>query len=291
MTFTEEEEVACRGLLKMALGEDLGAAGDLTTQAVIPPQLRGDACFRTRVPAVISGLSAASLVFREIDPSLEFRGLCEDGASAGPGSEIARVSGRMASILAGERIALNFLQHLSGIATRTRAYVDRVADTGCQILDTRKTLPGWRALEKYAVRCGGGHNHRFGLHDAVLIKDNHLAAMRDAVDPVGHAVLAARRRFGHSVGITVEVDSIAQLEAALAAAPDIILLDNMGPEMLCMAVRRRNEVAPSVLLEASGGITLETVRDIAGTGVDRISIGDLTHSAPAIDIGLDYEIS
>ena len=291
MTFTEAEEVACRGLLKLALDEDLGAAGDLTSQAVIPPELRGHASFRTRVPAVIAGLPAATMVFRELDPSLEFRCLCEDGACACRGEEIARVAGHMASILAGERIALNFLQHLSGVATRTRAFVDLVASTSCQVFDTRKTLPGWRALEKYAVRCGGGHNHRFGLHDAVLIKDNHLAATGNVSDPVGPAVLAARWRFGRSVGITVEVDSIAQMEAALAAAPDVILLDNMSPEMLRVAVRRRNEAAPSVLLEASGGITLETVRDIAATGVDRISIGDLTHSAPGIDIGLDYDIS
>jgi nicotinate-nucleotide pyrophosphorylase (carboxylating) len=291
MTFTAKETAACRRLVELALAEDLNSLGDLTSQAVIPTESRGRACFRSRVPAVIAGLPAAEMVLSVVDPALEFRTFCEDGACVDAGTEIGRVTGRMASMLAGERTALNFLQHLSGIATRTRAYVDLAASASCQILDTRKTVPGWRHLEKYAVRCGGGRNHRFGLHDAVLIKDNHLAALRDASDPVGQAVSAARRGVAPSVSVTVEVESIAELAAALRAAPDIVLLDNMAPETLREAVRLRNDVAPSVLLEASGGISLSTVREIAATGVNRISVGDLTHSAPAIDIGLDYDDS
>jgi nicotinate-nucleotide pyrophosphorylase (carboxylating) len=289
MTFTATETAACRRLVELALEEDLNSVGDLTSQAVIPAEMRGRACFRSRVPAVIAGLPAAEMVLNVVDPTLEFRSSCVDGAWVDTGTEIARVTGRVASILAGERTALNFLQHLSGIASRTRAYVDLAASASCQILDTRKTLPGWRQLEKYAVRCGGGRNHRFGLHDAVLIKDNHLAALRDASDPIGHAVSAARRRLDPSVSVTVEAESIAELTAALHAAPDIVLLDNMAPEAIREAVRLRDHVAPSVLLEASGGISLATVREIAATGVDRISVGDLTHSAPAIDIGLDYD--
>jgi nicotinate-nucleotide pyrophosphorylase (carboxylating) len=289
MTFIAAETAACRRLVELALAEDLNLTGDLTSQAVIPPEMRGRACFRCRVSAVIAGLPAAEMVLNVIDPALEFRALCDDGASVVAGTEIARVTGRVASILSGERTALNFLQHLSGIATRTRAYVDLVASTSCQILDTRKTLPGWRYLEKYAVRCGGGHNHRFGLHDAVLIKDNHLAALHGTSDPVGRAVSEARQRVAPSVLVTVEVESIADLVAALQARPDIVLLDNMPLEAFREAVRLRDDVAPSVLLEASGGISLATVRDIAATGVDRISVGDLTHSAPAIDIGLDYD--
>jgi nicotinate-nucleotide pyrophosphorylase (carboxylating) len=289
MSFTATETAACRRLVELALDEDLNSVGDLTSQSVIPSEMRGRAFFRSRVPAVIAGLPAAEMVLSVVDPALDFRTSCEDGTSVDPGTEIARVTGRVASILAGERTALNFLQHLSGVATRTRAYVDLAASTPCQILDTRKTLPGWRQLEKYAVRCGGGSNHRFGLHDAVLIKDNHLAALRDAPDPVGHAVSAARRRVACSVSVTVEVESLAELAAALRAAPDIVLLDNMPPGTLREAVRLRDETAPPVLLEASGGISLATVREVAATGVDRISVGDLTHSAPAIDIGLDYE--
>jgi nicotinate-nucleotide pyrophosphorylase (carboxylating) len=289
MTFTPTETAACRRLVELALAEDLNSLGDLTSRAVIPTELRGRASFRCRAPAVIAGLPAAEMVLSEIDPALQFRILCEDGAFVVAGTEIARVTGRAASMLAGERTALNFLQHLSGIATRTRAYVHLVASTSCQILDTRKTLPGWRELEKYAVRCGGGLNHRFGLYDAVLIKDNHLAALRDAPDSVGHAVSIARRLVGSSVSVMVEVESIADLRAALRARPDIAVLDNMAPDALREAVRLRNDVAPAVLLEASGGISVATVGEIAATGVDRISVGDLTHSAPAIDIGLDYD--
>jgi nicotinate-nucleotide pyrophosphorylase (carboxylating) len=194
----------------------------------------------------------------------------------------------MRAILTGERTALNFLQHLSGVASLTRRFVDAVAGYPVQILDTRKTLPGWRLLEKYAVRCGGGHNHRMGLFDAVLIKDNHLAALGDFRDAIPRAVAAARRE-AKSVPVTVEVDNLEQLNVTLGCRPDVILLDNMSPEMLHEAVRRRQAVNPAVLLEASGGVSLASVRAIAAAGVDRISVGELTHSAPALDIGLDYE--
>ena len=194
----------------------------------------------------------------------------------------------MRSILIAERTALNFLQRLSGVATRTRAFVDAVAGLPTQILDTRKTTPGWRLLEKYAVRCGGGHNHRAGLYDGILIKDNHLAFLGAHGLSITQAVNAARDRFGRSVPLVIEIDWLYQLDEALASRPDVILLDNMGLEELRTAVARRYAQAREVLLEASGGVNLSTVRDIAATGVDRISVGELTHSAPALDIGLDY---
>ena len=209
----------------------------------------------------------------------------------GPGAEIATISGRMRDLLGFERIALNFLQRLSGIATLTSRFVESVEGTKAIILSTRKTTPGWRALEKYAVRCGGGRNHRLGLHDAVLIKDNHLAwrAFLGDGDPIRGAIAAAREHAPRADFIEVEVDSLEQFDRALECQPDIILIDNLGPEPLAEAVRRRNERDPGILLEASGGITLETVAALAGTGVDRISIGALTHSAPALDIGLDFD--
>src|SRR5262249_6712716 len=195
----------------------------------------------------------------------------------------------MRSLLGMERMALNFLQQLSGIATLTAQFVAEVAGTGAVILDTRKTTPAWRALEKYAVRCGGGRNHRFGLYDDVLIKDNHLAWLASARDPLGQAIRAARAGAPPGTMVSVEVDTLEQLDRALQCAPDVILVDNLGPTALTEAVRRRNERAPGVLLEASGGITLATVAALARTGVDRISVGALTHSAPALDIGLDFE--
>jgi nicotinate-nucleotide pyrophosphorylase (carboxylating) len=194
----------------------------------------------------------------------------------------------MRSILAGERTALNFLQRLCGVASQTARHVALVAGTSCKVLDTRKTTPGWRLLEKYAVRMGGGHNHRMGLCDGVLIKDNHLAALGATVGTVAEAVRLARQAQGNRVQLEIEVDTLEQLDAALAAGPDIVLLDNMGPDRLREAVRRRNAIAPGVQLEASGGVTLDNLRAIAETGVDRVSIGALTHSAVALDVGLDY---
>jgi nicotinate-nucleotide pyrophosphorylase (carboxylating) len=289
--FSTSEESACRQLIALALVEDLGERGDVTSQAVIPAELRGRAVFRARSPGVVAGLPAAALVVGAVDAAVEFETVAQDGTMVAAGDDLARVTGSMRSILAAERTALNFLQHLSGIATQTRRFVDAVAGLITSILDTRKTLPGWRLLAKYAVRCGGGHNHRLGLHDGVLIKDNHLAALSSA-DP-GQRILDAVRTahsFAPNLPVEVEVDSLEQLDAALSCRPAIVLLDNMPPEMLREAVRRRAAAAPEVLLEASGGISLYTVRAAAEAGVDRISIGALTHSAPALDVAMDYEM-
>jgi nicotinate-nucleotide pyrophosphorylase (carboxylating) len=283
---------ACQTLIKLALAEDLGSAGDITSQAVIPPDLAGRAVFVARTWGVIAGLPAAAAVVAAFDPRLQFQTLVEEGTRVEAGARLALVGGPMRSILAAERTALNFLQRLSGVATQTRRYVDAIAGLPNQILDTRKTTPGWRLLEKYAVRCGGGHNHRLGLYDGVLIKDNHLAAlpMGDQRLQIAEAMRRAHaaRRPEAALSVEIEVDNLEELDAALAAGPDIILLDNMPLDMLREAVRRRNEKARSVKLEASGGVTLATVRAIAETGVDRISVGALTHSAPALDIALDY---
>jgi nicotinate-nucleotide pyrophosphorylase (carboxylating) len=287
MMFTPAETIACRRLVELALQEDVGA-GDLTSQAVIPETLAGRGVFVARAPGVLAGLPAAALVFATLDPRVQFEPLLADGAAVQPGSRLARVGGPMRSVLSGERVALNFLQHLSGIATQTRRYVDAVAGLKCQVLDTRKTLPGWRLLEKYAVRCGGGHNHRVGLFDGVLIKDNHLRALGLGKKEIRTAVEAARRLHGPAVPVEIEVDDLPELDEALRCGPDIVLLDNMPPEAMREAVRRRDAVAPRVLLEASGGVTLATIRAIAETGVDRVSVGALTHSAPALDIALDY---
>jgi nicotinate-nucleotide pyrophosphorylase (carboxylating) len=286
--FTSSETQACSRLLELALEEDLGSAGDLTSQAVIPSDLMGRAVLVARQPGVLAGLPAAQQTFARVDGALEFEALREDGSRLQASDRLATVAGRMSSILAAERTALNFVQRLSGIATLTRRYVDAVAGLPCKVLDTRKTTPGWRLLEKYAVRHGGGHNHRMGLYDGVLIKDNHLAALRGYADPITEAVRLARQMHGQVVPIEIEVDTREQFEVALQAGPDIILLDNMPPAAMREAVRRRNATAPGVLLEASGGVTLETIRAIAETGVDRISVGALTHSAPALDIALDY---
>jgi nicotinate-nucleotide pyrophosphorylase (carboxylating) len=290
--FTAAETAVCQRLVAWALEEDLGSVGDLTSQAVIPAELGGRAVFVTRSPGVLAGLPAVALVVATVDPGLALRPLLEDGARLEAGCQLAVLSGPMRALLAAERTALNFLQHLSGIATQTRRYVDAIAGLPCRILDTRKTTPGWRLLEKYAVRCGGGHNHRMGLADGILIKDNHLAALAQTrsqgEDALAEAVRLAREKHGSQYPLEIEVDNLGQLDVVLAARPDIVLLDNMPPDELREAVARRNRSAPGVLLEASGGVTLATLRAIAETGVDRISVGALTHSAPALDIGLDY---
>jgi nicotinate-nucleotide pyrophosphorylase (carboxylating) len=238
---------------------------------------------------VLAGLPAAVGVFALVDPGLTFEAHQQDGAVLRPNDRLLTVTGRMRSILAGERTALNFLQRLSGVATQTRRYVEAMAGLPCRVLDTRKTTPGWRLLEKYAVRCGGGNNHRMGLSDGILIKDNHLAALGVGPGVVREAVRLARERYGTRVPLEIEVDDLEQFNVALAAGPDIVLLDNMTPEQLREAVRRRDAVAPGVLLEASGGVTLATIRAIAEAGVDRVSVGALTHSATALDIALDYQ--
>jgi nicotinate-nucleotide pyrophosphorylase (carboxylating) len=290
MSFNPAEAAACERLVRLALEEDLGTAGDLTSQAVIPPDLAGQAVFVARGPGVVAGLPAAALTFALIDPRVVFTPLVKDGTPVERGTRLATVAGPMRAILSGERTALNFLQRLSGVATQTARHVAVVEGLPCKLLDTRKTTPGWRLLEKYAVRMGGGHNHRMGLCDGVLIKDNHLAGLQiaDGQLQITEAVRRAREQHGTTIPLEIEVDTLEQLAAALAARPDIVLLDNMEPEQLREAVRRRDAVAAGVQLEASGGVGLSTLRDIAETGVDRISIGALTHSAVALDIGLDY---
>lgn len=274
---------------------------DLTCAALIDRAETATINVVVRRDGILAGGPVAELVFGRLDPTVAWESLVADGMSVTAQTVVARASGSLRSLLIGERTALNFLMHLSGVATQTWKFVDAVAGTKGVILDTRKTLPGWRALEKYAVRSGGGTNHRMGLHDGVLIKDNHLAAwVRGQGSGVGgqdsevsgqsiaDAVRQARSVSPSGIAIEVEVDSLEQLRDALAGGPEIVLLDNMGPPMLREAVRLRNEIAPATKLEASGGITLGNVREIAETGVDRISIGALTHSAPALDIAFDW---
>jgi nicotinate-nucleotide pyrophosphorylase (carboxylating) len=286
MPLTAAENAAARRLIGLALAEDLGSAGDVTSLATIPPDTSGGAAIVARAAGVIAGLPVARLVFEAVDPALAFTPSVKDGTAVEAGAELATVSGAMRSILTAERTALNFLQRLSGVATLTRRYVE-AAGGKTRILDTRKTTPGWRLLEKYAVRMGGGLNHRAGLYDGVLIKDNHLAALGGGPAAVPRAVAAARQQTP-DLPVEVEVDTLEQLDAALACRPDIVLLDNMPPEMLKRCVERRDEIAPGVLLEASGGVNLQTIGPIAAAGVDRVSVGALTHSALALDIALDY---
>lgn len=287
--FGLSEEHAALRLLGLALQEDLGDSGDITSQAVIPADLLGQATFVARSAGILAGVPIIRLVCNAIDRSLRLKQHVTDGTALQKDLSIASISGSMRSILAVERTALNFLQRLSGIATQTNKYVELVKETRCQVLDTRKTIPGWRVLEKYAVRCGGGHNHRMGLFDAVMIKDNHLAGLRHHGTPLAEAVKQARAAVGPQVVVEVEVESIEQLRQALTAQPDVILLDNMKTDMLRHAAEIRNITAPKTRLEASGGITLSTLKDVANTGVDCVSVGALTHSAPALDIALDYQ--
>jgi nicotinate-nucleotide pyrophosphorylase (carboxylating) len=264
-----------------ALAEDLGQPGDITTDATIPREALARAELRTRKPGVVAGIDVAAATFRTLDPSVSFTVRLGDGRVAPAGATIAEIDGPARALLTAERVALNFMGRMSGIATLTFAYVEAVAGTRAAIVDTRKTTPGLRAFEKYAVRCGGGMNHRFGLYDAVLIKDNHIVA----AGGIEAAIKAARSRAGHMVKIEVEVDTLDQLNAALAHRIDAVLLDNMTPEQLKAAVAL---VQGRVLTEASGGVSLDTVRAIAESGVDLISVGALTHSAPVLDLGLDF---
>ncbi len=286
-TFGQTERMAARTLLTLAFMEDLGDRGDLTCQALIAPNLLASVDVVARKPGVLAGAPVGRMVFAELDPAIEWEARCQDGAALERGTIVARVTGPLNSLLVGERTMLNFLTHLSGIATLTMAYVQCVAGTRAVILDTRKTLPGYRRLAKYAVRCGGGTNHRMGLYDGVLIKDNHLAAWSMQAS-VAEACRVAREKSPHAVSIEVEVDTLEQFRDALQGGPDIVLLDNMDLEQLRAAVAIRDATAPGVLLEASGGVTLATVRGIAETGVDRISVGALTHSAPTLDLAFDW---
>ncbi|MCS6622870.1 carboxylating nicotinate-nucleotide diphosphorylase [Roseibacterium beibuensis] len=271
-------------VVRMALAEDLGRAGDLTGQACIPEGARMRAVFAARRPGVLAGVDCVRLALRAMDPAATIETKLGDGERFEAGTVLVEAGADARAFLAAERTALNLLGRLCGVATLTRAYVAAVEGTGARIADTRKTTPGLRALEKHAVACGGGVNHRFGLDDAILIKDNHVAVCGG----VGEAVRRARAMAGHLVRVEVEVDGLDQLDEALAARPDVVMLDNFSLEMLREAVTRAKASSfGRPVLEASGGVTLETVRAIAETGVDVISVGALTHSAPSLDIGLD----
>jgi nicotinate-nucleotide pyrophosphorylase (carboxylating) len=267
-------------VVRAALMEDLGRAGDITAAACVPPGIRMDARFAARKAGRIAGLDCARLAIAALDPTARFEVLIGDGQDAAAGAVLAQVQADARALLSAERVALNLLGRLSGVATLTAQYVKAVEGTQARITCTRKTTPGLRALEKYAVRCGGGINHRYGLDDAILIKDNHIAACGG----IGAALQRAKAAAGHLVKIEIEVDTLAQLDEALPYAPDVIMLDNFSLDDLRIAVSRAKR---KVVLEASGGVTLETVRAIAQTGVDVISSGALTHSAPVLDIGLD----
>ncbi|MFQ5349273.1 MAG: carboxylating nicotinate-nucleotide diphosphorylase [Thermoanaerobaculia bacterium] len=268
--------------LRAALEEDLGRAGDLTSEAVVPAEAVARGSLLARRDGRIAGLEMARAAFAALDAAVGFAPRTTDGVDVAGGQPLARVEGNARALLAAERTALNFLGHLSGIASATCELVQRLGDHPARVVCTRKTTPGLRALEKYAVRAGGGSNHRFGLDDAVLIKDNHLAV----AGGVAEAVRRARRRVGHLVKVEVEVESLAQLDAALASGADVVMLDNMALPMLAEAVTRARGRA---VTEASGGVTAETIQEIAATGVDLISVGWLTHSAPCLDVAFDLE--
>jgi nicotinate-nucleotide pyrophosphorylase (carboxylating) len=273
-------DILIEPVVRMALAEDLGRAGDVTAQACIPEGARMRAVFAARKAGVLAGIDCVPLAVLAMDPKASIALKLCDGDAFQAGAVLAEVEADARAFLAAERTALNLLGRLCGIATLTRAYVEAVAGTKARIADTRKTTPGLRALEKHAVLCGGGVNHRFGLDDAILIKDNHVAVCGG----VGEAVRRARAVVGHLMKVEVEVDGLDQLDEALATGPDVIMLDNFTLPMLREAVARS---AGRITLEASGGVNLETVRGIAETGVDVISVGALTHSAPALDVGLD----
>jgi len=315
-----------QAILAVAFREDLGHAGDLTTDALVAPDAPGRAAVVARKAGVVAGTPGVPLTLERFDPQLRWRSECQDGDALRPGQRLGIIEGPARGILSAERILLNFLGRLSGIATLTRRYVEAVEGTRAKIYDTRKTTPGWRRLEKYAVRCGGGENHRMGLYDAILIKDNHLALGAASPDSGGgvagpqksdprkygpaEAIARAKRYVaklakkrsaspsrsakagtapsGGPAIVEIEVDTLDQLDAVLPAGPDGVLLDNFSVANLRAAVTWRDSVAPSVFLEASGGVNLDTVREIALTGIDRISVGALSHSAAWLDIGMDW---
>ena len=265
-------------LIELAFEEDIGI-GDITTDATVPPTQMGVGTLLAKSEGIVAGLPVAERVFAKLDETLTFRGLVNDGDAVSRGTPIAEVQGSAKTILIGERTALNFLQRLSGIATLTAQFVDAAADYDTKIVDTRKTAAGWRVVQKYAVRVGGGQNHRFGLYDGVLIKDNHIVA----AGGIGNAVHRARQAAPHTAKIEVEVETLDQVDEALTAGADILLLDNMSPSVMKSVV---HEVGDLAVTEASGGITLDKVKTVAATGVDLISVGALTHSAMPMDISL-----
>jgi nicotinate-nucleotide pyrophosphorylase (carboxylating) len=295
-----ELEEDCRHLVRLSLREDLARWHDWTTVSLVPREAKAAADFVVRKSGAIAGLAAFPAAIEELNVPLEWSAAVTDGSLVSPGTRLGTLWGSARDLLTVERTLLNLLGHLSGIATLTRRYVELIAGTQAKIYDTRKTLPGWRRLEKYAVHCGGGRNHRSGLYDALLIKDNHLALGRQVLGgqgfTPGEAVDRAREFIRQQRAedvkpgmiVEVEVDSLTQLRDVLPHHPDIVLLDNMTPTQLREGVAMRKELAPQVELEASGGVNLETVRAIAETGVDRISVGALTHSAVGLDIGLDW---
>jgi len=306
-------------LMEIAISEDFGKLGDLTSQALIPSGMRGRASFYARKEGVIAGLVAVPTCISLIDPELQWFSCCQEGELVEKNTKIGEFVGPVLSMMTAERLLLNLLGHLCGVATLTRQFVKQVERTGAKIYDTRKTTPGWRRLEKYAVRCGGGMNHRTGLFDAVLIKDNHLAfgslpghvldsdhseekkescvKHRSDLFSPGEAVCRAKAYLrqlhvfpnNHLPLVEIEIDTLDHFEDVLAAKPDIVLLDNMTPKLMRKAVLARNRLKSPVELEASGGITLDTVREVAETGVERISVGSLTHSNSSLDIGMDWE--
>ena len=274
-----------RRAVRAALAEDLGR-GDATTLATVPANARSRARMNAREPLTVAGLQFAELAFRELSPKIKIQKLARDGQKVAAGKTLLKISGSSRALLSAERVALNFVQRLSGVATATAQFADAVRDTKAKILDTRKTTPGWRRFEKYAVATGGGKNHRIGLFDMVLIKDNHLVALRnEKPNAIAAAVARARKKFP-KLKVEVEADTLAQVAQAADAGADIILLDNMPPAQLRAAVKI---VRGRAQTEASGGVNLKTVRAVATTGVDFISVGGITHSARAVDIGLDFE--
>jgi nicotinate-nucleotide pyrophosphorylase (carboxylating) len=298
-----EERESFERLVDAALAEDLGGGVDATSEAVVPAEVQGTAVLLARRPGVVAGLAACAEVIRRKASAIQWQPLAHDGERVFAGQTLGVISGPARDILRVERTCLNFLGRLSGIATLTDQYVSRLAGTSAQLCDTRKTTPGWRHLEKFAVRCGGGTNHRIGLYDAVLIKDNHLAVLRREGDTPETAARRAIRQarnwitnnaqllpHGDRTWIQLEVDRLEMLPAALEEHPEMILLDNLSPAVLAKAVELRNQLAPKVILEASGGITLETIAAVAASGVDRISVGAITHSATNFDIGLDWQL-
>ena len=296
MTWNDALVDDCRQIVRLAIREDLDRRHDWTTVALAPAETRGHAAMLARQAGIVAGLPLAQVGLEEMEVSLDWRPCTSDGQAVARGDVLAELDGPIRELLTAERLLLNMIGRLSGVATQTRQFVDAVQGTPARIYDTRKTTPGWRRMEKYAVRCGGGNNHRMGLFDAVLIKDNHLAWMQ--LNP-GEAVRRAREFLrsvlrdparAEAMIIEVEVDTLEQLDDALSAGPDIILLDNMSPDQLREAVARRNAVDGNIELEASGGVSLRTVRGIAETGVERISVGGLTHSAVSLDIALDWSV-
>lgn len=269
-------------IVSAALAEDLGDEGDITSVSVIPPQAKSTGEIVSQASGTVAGLTVAEEVFRQVDESIVFEKMVEEGRSVSPGEVVARLSGGTRSLLAAERTALNFLQHLSGIASLTASYVEKVRGLPVAILDTRKTLPGLRPLQKYAVRVGGGLNHRLGLYDAILIKDNHIRS----AGGVRQALAKARAGLPSGTPVEIEVENLEELSEALEVGAETIMLDNWSLSEMREAVK---VVGRRTRLEASGGVSLETVKDIAATGVDFISVGELTHSAPALDFSLEFE--